>query len=654
MLDLALVVLVVLPSVVGAALLLGGAALDRFAASAGIGTTLVLTPLAFLVAFPAGAARPAVATPFVAGADLSLAVDGLAAPVLPTVALVSLLVLVSATGSHELRTARFQGLMLLFVAAALLTVVATTLPTLLLSWEVMGATSYALIGFHWRDPVAMASGTTAFLTTRTADLGLYVAAGAALAGGGGLGLAALTDASPGWRHVIAAGLVVAGLGKAAQLPFSFWLARAMHGPSPVSALLHSAAMVALGGYLLLRVSPTLASTGWADDATAWVGATTAVVLGMVALAQRDLKQLLAASTAAQLGYVLLAAGVGATAAGASHLVAHAAVKAGLFLAAGLWLEALGTKRLSALGGAARRWPVVGACSAAALLALAGLPPLSLWATKDAVLAGAWEHSALLYVTGLVGAALAAAYAAKALVVLLRPAPSDVESGWDEERQGTRAVPRRSAMALVPLALGAVTLGLLALPPLAGRTRELVGGRAPEPGAIELLISSTVAVLAFVLTVVVARRSGAVPARRVSSRPSVLEDWLHLERLTHRWLVRPVIALADVLARVDDSVLARGAQGSARSVSGLAGVSARADSLALDRGVAAVARWSIRAAEGSGRADDAVLDAGVRRLAGGTRALGRLAQRPQTGQLHHYYLQALFVLGVVVLVLVLVR
>ncbi len=625
MLDLALVTLVALPAAVGSAMLLIGRRADRIAGPAGVATAALLALAAVPVAFPTSGSRPSVATPFVAGADLALGVDGLAAPVLPTVAIVSLLVLLSSTGSRDLRTARFHGLMLVFVAAALMTVLATTLPTLLLSWEIMGATSFALIGYHWRDPVNVASGTTAFLTTRAADLGLYVAAGAALAGGAGLGLSSLAEASAGWRDVLAVGVLVSGLGKAAQLPFSFWLSRAMHGPSPVSALLHSAAMVAMGAYLLLRASPTLAATGWVDDATAWAGALTAVVLGLVALAQSDLKQLLAASTAAQLGYVVLAAGVGATAAGTTHLVAHAAVKAGLFLAAGLWLEALGTKRLSALTGAARIWPVVGACSAAGLLSLAGLPPLALWATKDAVLAGAWEHSPLLYVTGLVGAVLAAAYAGKALAVLTRPAPHDVESAWDAERAGTRLVPTRSVVALIPLAFGAVVLGVLALPPLAGRVRDLVGTGTPAPDTLGLLVSALVAVGAFA-TALGLTRSG--PVNRATTWPVALVDWLFLERITHRVVVRPVVRLADLLARVDDAV--------------------------LDRGVTAFARWTVRVAGVFAHADDAVVDASVRGLASGARNLGRLVQRPQTGQLHHYYLQALAVLGAAVVVLVIVR
>ncbi len=456
----------------------------------------------------------------------------------------------------------------------------------------------------------------------------------------------------GWRDVLAAGLLVAGLGKAAQLPFSFWLSRAMQGPSPVSALLHSAAMVAMGGYLLLRVSPTLAATGWADDVTAWAGALTAVALGVVALAQRDLKQLLAASTAAQLGYVVLAAGVGATGAGTTHLVAHAAVKAALFLSAGLWLEALGTKRLAALTGAARLWPVLGACAAAALVSLAGLPPFALWATKDAVLAGAWEHSPLLYLTGLVGAALSAGYAGKALFVLTARAPEGESEAWDDERDGTREVPRISLVALVPLAVGAVVLGALALPPLSPRVRDLVGAGAPEPGAVELLVSALVAVVALGTAWWLVRRS---LAGRATSWPVVLVDWLFLEALAHRLVVVPVVRLADVLARVDDTVhdrLVRRGVGSA--VQRLAGALAQADLVVLDGGVRAAADGTVRLAGGAARADDSVVEGAVGRVAQGTRALGRLARRPQTGQLHQYYLQALLALGIAVLVLVFVR
>ena len=495
-----LVAVVVLPAAAGAGLALAGRAADRWAPAAAVALSAAVAVGSVLLV----AEAPVASTPFLAGSDLVLDAGGLAGLLLPVLGLVATLVLLVASAYPETAQARFAGLMLLFVAAAEVTVLAGTLPALLLGWEVMGAASYALIGYTWRDQHRVSSGTVAFLTTRTADLGLYVAAGAALAGGSGLTLDGLAEASPGWRHVVAAGILVAALGKAAQLPFSFWLSRAMDGPSPVSALLHSAAMVALGGYLLLRTAPLLTATGWADDAAAWAGVVTAVVLGAVAVVQRDLKQLLAASTAAQLGFVVLAAGVGATAAGTAHLVAHAAVKALLFLAAGVWLEALGTKQLEGLRGAARRWPAVGACAVAGLLSLSGVPPLALWATKDAVLAGALEHSLALYVAGLVASALAAGYAGRAVVVLLSDrAPR--EELWDDESTGTRQVPPRAVLALVPLAVVAVVLGVLALEPVLAR----VPGRSTVPATTaELVLSGVLALL-----VLAGARGGPAPTGR---------------------------------------------------------------------------------------------------------------------------------------------
>ncbi|NUR91731.1 MAG: NADH-quinone oxidoreductase subunit L, partial [Nonomuraea sp.] len=233
----------------------------------------------------AAVARPRVTTRFVF--ESGLAVDGLSAVMVVTVAAVALAVLVFAAG--ELREARFHGLMLLFVGAMLLTVTATDLVMLLMGWEVMGAMSYALIAYWWRDGSRVRAGTISFVTTRTGDLGLYFAAGAALLGGGSLALDRLSG------DLVIAGIVLAALGKSAQLPFSFWLSRAMAGPSPVSALLHSATMVAAGAYLLLRLQPLLHATGWAAPLVAWLGVLTALLLGAVALAQRDLKQLLAAS-----------------------------------------------------------------------------------------------------------------------------------------------------------------------------------------------------------------------------------------------------------------------------------------------------------------------------------------------------------------------
>nr|WP_155074127.1 proton-conducting transporter membrane subunit [Streptomyces taklimakanensis] len=575
--------------------------------------TLVLAVAAALV-------RPTARAGFVAGGPLELAVDGLSAVVVVTVAAVGLLVLVLAAAGIRAERPRFFGLMLLFVAAVLITATATTLPALLLAWEVMGATSYALIAFRWREDAPVAAGTTAFLTTRAGDLGLYLAAGAALAAGTGtadrLSLDVLPALDGPWLHLAAAGVLLAAFGKAAQLPFSFWLSKAMLGPSPVSALLHSAAMVAMGGYLLLRLRPLLESAGWAAAAAAWGGALTALALGAVALAQRDLKQLLAASTAAQLGFVVLAAGAGSVAGGAAHFAAHAAVKSLLFLTAGAWLAALGTEDLGALRGAARQDRAIGLPFAVGALALAGVPPLSLWATKDEILAAV--DSPALYGVVLAAAVLSALYAGKAIGFLLGPGPEpSAEAGgeWRERSAG----PLRT-VTLAVLAAGAAVLGALALPPLAGELKRAVGTPGePSAGAATMVAT---AVLALAATATAAAFAPRLP------EPSWARAWLHLETAAHTVAVRPTLAAARALARFDDSVLDRAATGTATGVRRLASWASAADRSGVDRA--------------------------VRGVADGTRYLGELARRPQTGQLHQYYAQALVLLTAAAVLLLLLR
>ncbi|PRW61636.1 hypothetical protein CEP50_19675, partial [Actinopolyspora mortivallis] len=341
--------LVLLPALSGGVLACTGTrgAVPAFPVGLAVAAADLVTAVAATVV------RPSSEVPLFRGIGFGLAVDGSAGLLLVPVTAVVLGVLwfcATAIGPRE-SAARFTGLMLVFSGAMLGTVTASGLVSLLVCWEVMGATSWALIGFWWRRNTAVRAANTALLTTRGADLGMYVAAGSALAGGAGsLALDELPELTAPWSTVAAVGLVVAALGKSAQLPFHFWLSRAMEGPSGVSALLHSATMVAAGGYLLLRVHPLLAEEDGVAAATAWIGALTALVLGLVAVAQRDLKQLLAASTSAQLGFVVLAAGTGGVFGGTAHLVAHAATKAALFLVAGAWLVGFGTERLVELRG----------------------------------------------------------------------------------------------------------------------------------------------------------------------------------------------------------------------------------------------------------------------------------------------------------------
>ncbi|WP_018653872.1 NADH-quinone oxidoreductase subunit L [Actinomadura flavalba] len=602
-------VLVALPAIVGAVLLLVGRRADRAAPTIALAASAGTLGLAVVAAVT----RPSLTFPLFEGLPGGLAVDGLSAVLVVTVAAVTLAVLGFAAGDMP-ASSRFFGLMLLFAAAMLVTVTATDLAVLLVGWEIMGALSYALIGYRWRDAGGVRAATTAFLTTRAGDLGLYFAAGCALAGTGSFALDGLAAAPAPWRDLVAGGIVLAALGKSAQLPFSFWLSRAMAGPSAVSALLHSATMVAAGAYLVLRVQPLLAATGWAATLVAWAGALTALLLGFVALAQRDLKQLLAASTCAQLGFMVLAAGTAAVAGGVAHLAAHAAVKSLLFLGAGTWLTVLGTRDLAALRGAARRLPLVGVTFGVGALALAGVPPLSLWLTKDVILGatGSWPLAGVT----LAATVLAAAYSAKALIAVWR----------GEARPGSASRSGRGGgigpgVPFVALAAGAAGLGVVVVPPLNEVWARTVGAPAARPHVVELVGTGVLAVVVLGVGVLVARRP---PKVRFAA---FAVDWLFLERAVERGIVRPVLALARGLAWFDDHVVQRAVVGAA----------------AFSRGAASGAL-----------AVEKPVDAAVQGLGEGARRLGALARYPQTGKVHTYFAQAVVGFLVLAVVLVLVR
>ncbi|MFE2219020.1 NADH-quinone oxidoreductase subunit L [Streptomyces canus] len=609
--------LVALPLTVGTLLAVVGRPADRYAPAVAVGTAVAAFGLAVAVAFE----HPRAEAPLLEGLPAGLAVDGLSGLMAVTVTAVTTAVLlfsVADIGPAEAR-ARFFGLMLLFSGAMLTTVTATTLPVLLMAWEVMGATSWALIGYWWRDPERGHAANTAFLTTRAADLGLYLAAGAALASGqaGSLALDELPDATGAWSAVITAGIIAAAFGKSAQLPFSFWLSRAMQGPSPVSALLHSATMVVAGAYLLLRLEPMLAQSGWGGPVVAWTGAVTAVVLGLVAVAQTDLKQLLAASTCAQLGFMVLAAGTDAVTGGTLQLIAHAAAKSLAFLVAGAWLTVLGTKALPALRGAGRRHRTAGITFSVAALALAGVPPLALWAAKDVLLAGALEDNMALYVVGLGGAVISAIYSIKALWFVWQPTAAT------DDR--TDPLPYTTRLPLVTLAVACAALTVTSFPPVRDAVERVLGGEEQtSPYIWEFALSGGLAVAVSAVVWIRGPQLLTVPGR-ITAWAS---DWLRLENATHTLLVRPVLRLADALAAFDDRV--------------------------LDRAVEGTAHGSVRLAQWTNAQAERLVDGAVEGVAGGARALGRWARRPQTGQLHQYLAQAVAAFTVLAVVLVLVR
>ena len=409
---------VLLPLLAAAAILVlrrGGPALALGGAVLGLGASL------WLLARVAGGPAETLLLPGLPEMPLRLPAEPLTALLAVAVATVGTFVLTYAVGymQRESGLPRFCAVMSLFLAAMQALVLAGDWILLLAAWELIGLCSYLLIGFWFQRPEAADAAGRAFLYTRSADLGLYVAI-FILIGSTGTSEIAATLATDGGATV-AAGLLLlmAAMGKSAQVPLQDWLMRAMAGPTPVSALLHSATLVAAGAILLIRSAPLL-SPG-VLLAIGLVGGITTVAAGVIALAERDLKRLLAASTASQYGLMLVAVGAGVPLAALLHLLAHAAIKSTLFLAAGDFQHARGGTGFDQLEGVGRARPWAFAGFALAALALAGIPPLSGFFSKDAVIAAALsaQGAAWLGPLALAGTLLTGGYMARALRLLWR-------------------------------------------------------------------------------------------------------------------------------------------------------------------------------------------------------------------------------------------
>ncbi len=356
---------------------------------------------------------------------LRLAVDPLGAVLTTVVAVVSTFVLLYAVGymAGERDTARFFGAMSLFVAAMQALVFADDWLLLLAAWELIGLASYLLIGFWFTQPRVGAAATRAFLITRSADLGLYLGVLIIIVETGTSAMAATgaVDGSAGATAGLA--LLLAAAGKSAQAPLQGWLMDAMAGPTPVSALLHAATLVVAGVVLLARAFPLMSSGVLL--VVGLVAGFSAVVTGLTAIAQQDLKRLLAASTSSQLGLMLLAIGAGSVPAAVFHLATHAAMKSSLFLAAGVFQHDRHATGFAELAGVGRERRLTFAAFAVAGLALAGLPPLAGFWSKDAVIAATLEspHPAPFTPLAVVASALTGVHRARAPAAVGRPARS---------------------------------------------------------------------------------------------------------------------------------------------------------------------------------------------------------------------------------------
>ncbi|MFF8655360.1 NADH-quinone oxidoreductase subunit 5 family protein [Streptomyces huasconensis] len=365
--------------------------------------------------------------------ELALHIDGFAALVAVLVGVVASCVQIYSTGylREDPRYPSYAALVSLFTSAMLLVVYSGDLMVLLVGWEIMGICSYFLVGHYWETPEARAASLKAFLVTKLGDVPFLIGLFALAVDAGSFRittiLAAVGDGGLDHPTLIALLLLAGVAGKSAQFPLHTWLPDAMAGPTPVSALIHAATMVAAGVYFVARLLPVFAASGAALVVLAVMAAVTMAGSALAALAQDDIKRVLAYSTIGQLGYMTGALAVGDRGAAVFHLLSHGAFKALLFLAAGVVIHAAGTNSLAAMSrmrGLRDRIPDAYWTMTVALLALAAIPPFSGFFSKEAVL-GAAEHTAtghaesvptaagwIVLVAGLLTALLTAAYATR--------------------------------------------------------------------------------------------------------------------------------------------------------------------------------------------------------------------------------------------------
>ncbi len=327
--------------------------------------------------------------------------DGLSAPMLAVVALVALVVQVYSLGYMHDETSpslgRYFAFHSLFAFAMMGLVLSHSTLQTYVFWELVGLGSYLLIGFWFHKPSAARAALKAFWTTRLGDVGFAVGVVLLWSAGGSFVFTdlfekAASGALGGTLFTLGVlGLYVGAMGKSAQLPFHIWLPDAMEGPTPVSALIHAATMVAAGVYLMVRISPLLLHAPQVAEAVLFVGALTAFLAATMALVERDVKRVLAFSTVSQLGYMMTAVGAGGSTAGFFHLFTHAFFKALLFLAAGSLIHALHTNDLFEMGGVWKRMRLTGIYFLVGGLALAGVFPLSGFFSKDEILADLYAH-----------------------------------------------------------------------------------------------------------------------------------------------------------------------------------------------------------------------------------------------------------------------
>ena len=501
--------------------------------------------------------------------QMGVYIDGLAAVMLVVVCFVSLMIQLYSGEfmRDDPRFAWYYAVLNLFTASMLGLVLAPNFIELYVFWELVGLCSYLLIGHWFERPAAAKAAQKAFIVTRIGDAALFVGIVMFWRATGTSSYTGISEAAQagfigGSFFATAVVLVFAGaIGKSAQFPLHVWLPDAMEGPTPVSALIHAATMVAAGVYLVARTYDIFVQSPTAMLVVAYIGGFTALMAATMALTKKDMKRVIAYSTVSQLGYMMLALGIGAFSASIFHLYNHAFFKALLFLGAGSIIYAMNSYNIFDMGGLRHRMPVTFWTMVIAGLSLAGIFPFSGFWSKDAIVVSAFaEHYYVLFVMALLTVFLTAFYIFRAIFVAFTGEPRTEGAREAVESPGIMTVP------MVILGFLAVVSGLAGTP-LADYFAEIV---SPSEFAVETLalephefnlplaaLSVLVAVggiaLAYALYVPKPERAAAL-ARRFSGLYTFLDKGWYFDALYNRVFVRPAMALGRATREFDRRAL----------------------------------------------------------------------------------------------------
>jgi len=576
--------------------------------------------------------------------NIQIGVDSIGALMLAMVTIIGACVQIFSLSymKDDERRGWFFTVLSLFTAAMLLLVMSGDLLLIFVMWEIMGVCSYLLIGFWYKELAPRKASQKAFLVTRAADGGFFIALAAIFMASGTFNIAEILASAPDWAPWIAAvaalGLLWAAMGKSAQFPLQVWLPDAMAGPTPGSALIHAATMVAAGVFMVARMLPLFQLTPWIMVLMGWIGITTAIFGAAMACFQADIKKVMAFSTISQLGAMFIALGAGSAYYALFHLMTHAFFKSLLFLVAGIIIHAFHTGEIKKMGGLFKLMPWTATVFTIGVFALAGVFPLSGFFSKDEIFGTLFYKGYYVwFVFALLMGTLTSIYVFKTWfrVCIAPPKKTDVHEG--------------TLLELIPVSiLAAITVvggfGLLAF-------CSYIGYESSWPTLLMASISTGVVLFGGTIGFLAYRGvfDRFKPALRFVG--AAFDNRLYTDAFYDWVIIKPFFWVADLFWKFDAKVVDGVVNGVSDLYGRVAKVSNSFDNRIVDGLVNGAGATWVAFSKVSAAFDDGVIDGAVNGLAKLSVDFGRGLKKIQTGSLQTY--QRLAIGSVIVLLLVIV-